>query len=78
MIGLTISIQLKQIYPSIVSGMICGCIVLAISSFMYEFSNSNLLNLIVSALMGILLYLKISYLSRSSDYIELKKIILKR
>lgn len=78
MIGLTVGIQLKQIYPSIILGMTCGLIVLATSSYLYQCSNSHMLNLIVSTLIGSTLYLTISYLSRSNDYIELKKLLIKK
>lgn len=78
MIGLTMGMQLKRIYPSVLLGMTCGLVVFFVSNNLYHFSNSHLLNLITSALTGGAIYIIISHFSLNRDYNELKNLIIKK
>lgn len=76
LINLTISFQLKKIIPSILLGVCCGGLVFGTSLWLQE--SFHVVNLLVSTMIGSVSYIMLAHITKNSDYIELKKIILKR
>ena len=76
LINLTISFQLKKIIPSILLGVCCGGLVFRTSLWLQE--SLHVVNLLVSTMIGSVSYIILAHITKNSDYIELKKIILKR
>lgn len=76
LINLTIAYQLKRIMPSILIGVCCGGLVFVTSVWLKE--SYHVVNLLVSTMIGFVSYIMFAHITKNSDYIELKKIILKR
>lgn len=76
LINLTIAYQLKKIIPSILIGVCCGGLVFVTSEWLKE--SYHVVNLLVSTMIGSVSYIMLAHITKNTDYIELKKIILKR
>ena len=76
LINLTLANQLKKIIPSILIGVCCGGLVFVTSLWLQE--SYHVVNLLVSTMIGSVSYIMLTHITKNSDYIEFKKLILNR